>query len=152
MNVIVIVNFTITQYLCPSLCGILHISHLLVGRKILMEQHAKRPSVTFPKLVFIWHTILRCSNSRKNYRCAVCTARSFGKHSYSQKKNYRFNDFAYYSWILIDVRHVYRGWAKDKSSIFAWERRSHYLAKELQVKNDCPKIPYSFGRIRVFCL
>jgi len=46
MNVIIIiivVVITITKYLCPSLCGILDISQLNIGRKSLMEEeHEKR--------------------------------------------------------------------------------------------------------------
>lgn len=34
---------TITKYLCLSLCGILDIYQLRVGRKSLMEEHEKRP-------------------------------------------------------------------------------------------------------------
>ena len=35
--IIIIIIITITKYLCPSLCGILDISQLHVGRKSLME-------------------------------------------------------------------------------------------------------------------
>ena len=43
MNVIIIIIITITKYLCPSLCDILDISQLRIGRMSLMEEeHEKR--------------------------------------------------------------------------------------------------------------